>query len=231
MTLIIEVIEMAGNRKAAEAVIIGMMTDLDPTGTNASFLKNRFAHMSDKEFDQYMVAIEQGNDFVSLIRPTLQKHKVDTDHNLAVAKKWGYDFFHRLWLTDKVTGLTYLTKHKYLCLHMPVRRQIQTLKNKMSVPEDNKHVDDLTDQPTGPSKGSSISFPELLGLRAQGLDKCPEEFVKFRGGDLTAMNAMDKMIHETGGAAMATFYPLNSRAKATIVYSTFLKAMHLDNNA
>lgn len=219
------------NRKEAEHYIVSMIAQLDPSGLNASFLKTRFAHMTDKQFDTYMTAIEEGRDFVSVISPVLEESGITTDNNLALAKKWDIPLFHYLWMTDATTGITYKTKYKHLCVWLPIRRQIQTLKNKMSVPEDNKHVDDLTDQPTGASKGSSISFPELLGLRAQGCDKSAEELIKFRGGDLTAMRAMDKMIHETGGARMETFYHLNSRAKATVTFSILLKGMHLDNNA
>lgn len=222
---------MANNRKDAEHYIISMIAKMDPSGTNANFLKTRFAHMTDKQFDAYMTAVENGDDYISVIAPNLEEGQMDTARNIALAKEWGVELFHHLWLTDAVTGMTYKTKYKHLCLWLPIRRQIQTLKNKMSVPEDNKHVDDLTDQPTGASKGSSISFPELLGLRAQGCDKSAEELIKFRGGDLTAMRAMDKMIHDTGGARMETFYHLNSRAKATTTFSILLKGMHLDNNA
>lgn len=222
---------MAGNRKAAEAIILSMVSEIDRSGKNTEFLKSQFAKMTDKQFDAYMTAIEEGKDFVSMVAANFDKHGISTENNMAVAEKWGVKLFQRLWLTDSATGVTYLTNKSYLCIHLPVRRQIQTIKNKMSVPEDNKHVDDLTDQPTGVSKGSSISFPELLALRAQGCDKTTEELIKFRGGDLTAMIAMDKMIHETGGARMATFYPLNTRAKASITFSVLLKGMHLDNNA
>lgn len=222
---------MAGNRKAAEAVILSMVSEIDPTGKNTTFLKERFKAMSDKQFDVYMTAIEEGKDFVSLIAPNMEAHGISTENNISLAKKWGIKLFHRLWLTDPATGMTYRTNHEYLCVWLPVRRQIQTLKNKMSVPEDNKHVDDLTDQPTGVSKGSSLSFPELLALRAQGCDSTALELIKFRGGDLKAMIAMDKMIHETGGARMESFEHLNTRAKATLTYSTLLKGMHLDNNA
>ena len=203
---------MANNRKDAEHYIISMIAKMDPSGMNANFLKTRFAHMTDKQFDAYMTAVENGDDYISVIAPNLEEGQMDTARNIALAKEWGVELFHHLWLTDAVTGMTYKTKYKHLCLWLPIRRQIQTLKNKMSVPEDNKHVDDLTDQPTGASKGS-------------------EELIKFRGGDLTAMRAMDKMIHDTGGARMETFYHLNSRAKATTTFSILLKGMHLDNNA
>ena len=49
---------------------------------------------------------------------------------------------------DENTDTYFLTKKKYL-IDLPLRRQIQILKKKMSIAVDNKHVDELTGQPSG----------------------------------------------------------------------------------
>jgi len=221
---------MAGDRKACEAEIIKWVSKLDPSGKSTDVYKEMFGKMSDKDFDDYIAAIEAGQDYISVICDNLNGKQVNTDNNLKVAKEMGYEFFHRLWLTDDVSGQVFLTNHKYLCLHLPVRRQIQTLVNKISIPEDNRHLDELTDQPVGVSKGSSLSLPEIMVLYAQGLEKGIEEMIKFRGGDLKAMNAMDKEIINTGGVKMETISHLGTRVKSAETLSTMLKAMHLDNN-
>lgn len=222
---------MAGNRKAAEQVILKWVGKIDPSGRNTKLLTAFFEKMSDKEFDDYMKAIEAGRDYVSVVAPNLDDCRITTDNNLKVAHEMGVALFQRVWLTNPKTGQVYLSNQRHPVVHLPVRRQIQTLENKISIPEDNKHVDDLTDQPTGVSKGSALSFPEVLALYAQGCEAGIEEMIKYRGGDIKAMRAMDRVIHEQGGVSTKTLEVLGTRAKATQTLSTFLKGMHLDNNA
>jgi len=221
---------MSGNRKAAEKVILDALALIDPSGVSSTTMIGFLKAMTDKAFDLYMTAIENGTDYISVIAPNLTNCKITIDNNLKVGKQLGVEFFKRLWLTDTATGVEHLTNQKYLVVKLPVRRQIQTLENKMSIPEDNKHVDDLTDQPTGVSKGSSISFPELLVMYSQGNSRGIEELIKYRGGDVKAMQAMDKQIHESGGASMDSLGKLGTRVKSTQTLSVFLKGMHLDNN-
>jgi len=221
---------MSGNRKAAEKVILDALALIDPSGVSSTTMIGFLKAMTDKAFDLYMTAIENGTDYISVIAPNLTNCKITTDNNLKVGKQLGVEFFKRLWLTDTATGVEYLTNQKYLVVKLPVRRQIQTLENKMSIPEDNKHVDDLTDQPTGVSKGSSISFPELLVMYSQGNSRGIEELIKYRGGDGKAMQAMDKQIHESGGVSMDSLGKLGTKVKSTQTLSVFLKGMHLDNN-
>ncbi len=218
------------NRKAAEKVILEGLSMIDPSGTNTQLMIAFFKNMTDAAFDKYMQAIADGTDYVSIVAPTLTKCKITTENNLKVAKKLNFEFFHRLWLTDVATGSVYLTNQRYLVVKLPVRRQIQTLENKISIPEDNRHVDDLTDQPTGVSKGSSISFPELLVMYSQGNSRGIEELIKYRGGDIKGMQAMDKQIHESGGASLDSLSKLGTKVKSTQTLSVMMKAMHLENN-
>ena len=221
---------MAKNRKAAEAVILKWIDEIDPSGSNTAMYKQFFGAMNDADFDKYMLALKERRDYIGLNIENLDGSHVTVDNNLVVGKKMGVEFFQRVWLTDPNTGQTYITPQKYLVVDMPVRRQIQTLESKRSVPEDNKHVDDLTDQPTGVSKGSSLSLPEILVLYSQGHQKSIQEFISVRGGNLKAMNAMDRSIHETGGAKLEQVAKLQTRARSPETLSILMKGMHLDNN-
>lgn len=221
---------MAKNRKAAQEVILRMVKDLDPSGKNTAVYEDAFKRMNDAQFDNWMQAIEKNQDFVSLIVDNNNNNKVTIENNLKVAKKWGVKLFQRLWLTDPNTGMTYLTPLEYLVLHLPVRRQIQTLENKVSIPEDNKHVDEMTGQPTGPSKGSSISFPELQVLYGRGLDWSIQELIKFRGGDEKGMRELEKSVISSGGVSLEALKQLGTRNRSTVTLSIFLKGMMLDNN-
>lgn len=221
---------MAGNRKAAERVILDAMTRLDPSGKNTEFYKTSFANMSDKDFDNYMDKLEKGEDYLSMNYENLANAQISVENNLKVAEQIGYHFFERIKTTDAATGKVYLTPKKYLVIDLPVRRQIQMLVKKIKVPEDNRHLDDLTDQPTGVSKGGSLSYPELLLMYSKGLNVSILEFIKFRGGDTKALQAMERSIRETGDANIEFLAQTPTKVKSTQTLSVFLKGMHLDNN-
>lgn len=222
---------MSIKRTAAEKVILEAISLLDPTGDNTKLMKENFSRMSDKQFDAYMTAIEKGEDYVSMVVPNMRKNRgVNTNNTKAVAQKLGIKLEHQLWMVDPKTKLEYLTPIKYLVLHLPVRRQIQTLESKIAVAENNRKVDDMTDQVTRESGKSAISFPEMLVLVASGQYRACEELLKVRGGDLAALNMSNTNIYSTGGFSLDTVATLGTRAKATETLSILLTAMHFDNN-
>lgn len=221
-----------GNRQAATAEIIKWVDKLLPGSPNASLYKDALARMTDAQFSAYMDQLESGEATLSLIAPNLSEPKLSVERNLQVAKELGHEFFQRLWLTDAKTGVTYLTPIKYLVVDLPLRRQQQLLIKKISIPEDNRHVDEMTGQPSGPSAGSKLSFPELQVLYAQGMDRTIEELIKFRGGDTKARQALDRQIVETGGASQDAIKKTipHTRVKSTETLGVLLKSMHLDTN-
>ncbi len=222
---------MGIKRTAAEKVILEALSLLDPTGENTQLMKDNFSKMNDKQFDAYMQAIKEGKDYVSMVVPNMRKKRaITTDNTKKVAQKLGIQLEHQLWMVDPKTKLEYLTPIKYLVLHLPVRRQIQTLESKIAVAENNRKIDDMTDQVTRESGKSSISFPELLVLVASGQYRACEELMKVRGGDLAALNMSNTNIYSTGGFSLDAVASLGSRAKATETLSILLTAMHFDNN-
>ena len=222
---------MAGNRKAAEAVCLQWVDKIDPSNRTGDIYRAFFKEMNDETFDQYITALAEGRDFVAFILDNLTKHPITTENNFQVAEEMGVSFFHYIWTEQPETGQVTRSNQKYLCLHVPVRRQIQTLINKISVPEDNKHVDDMTDQVAGPiSKASSISMPELMVLYSTGHEEVIKEFIKYRGGDLKGMREIDRLINTTGGAKMSEVDKLGTTVKATETLDTLLRAMHLESN-
>jgi len=219
-----------GNRKEATAELLKWVDKILPGSPNAALYKKRLEAMTDREFEAFIVRLENEEEYVSLIAPNLSSPKLSVERNLKIAEELGHKFFQRLWLTDPATGTEYLTPVPYLVVDLPIRRQQQLLVKKISIPEDNRHVDELTGQPSGPSKGSKVSFPETQVLYAQGMNRSIEELIKFRGGDIKAFQAMNRQIVETGGASMDSIKRTPTRVKSTETLGTFLKAMHLDNN-
>lgn len=218
-----------GDRKAFEAEVLKWTKEIDPSGETTAFYQAMFSEMSDKDIEEYVNAIERGEDFISAIYTNLGKSKITVENNFKVAKKMKHEFFERLWITDPASSQVYLTPIKYLVVDLPVRRQVQMLTKKMSVPDDNLHVDELTNQPTDVSKGSAVSFPELLVLYSQGMDKSVLELIKVRGGDQRAYNAMEKAIAEQGAVKLDPILAAGTRVKSTETLGAFLQGMMFDN--
>lgn len=214
------------NRQAATDTLCEWVDKILPGGKNGEYYRKRLDALSNKAFDDYMQKLQSGEEIVSLVAPNLNDIKLSLANNLKVAKQLNHNFFERLWLTDPSTGVRYLTPVKYLVGDLPIRRQQQLLDKKISIPADNNHVDDLSGQPTGPSKGAKISFPELQVLYAQGLDRSIEELIKFRGGDTKAFQAMNRQILETGGANQDSIKRVKTTVKSTETLNVILKAMH-----
>jgi len=161
----------------------------------------------------------------------LSKHNLDIKRNFEIAKDLDHEFFQHLWLTDPQTGQVVKTPTKHLVLILPLRRQAQMLYKKVSIPEHNQAVDERSGQPTMPSKGASISYPELQVNAAKGLDKMVLELIKYRGGDTRSFNAMNRSILETGEASLDEIDAQDpSTVKSTQTLDVMLKAMHLNSN-
>ena len=221
---------MAGNRKAAEAVILEYIEKLMPGSPNTQIYRDRFAAMSDQEFDTFMTQLENEEIFLTIQAPNLSEHKLSIERNLALATELGHEFFERVWMDEGNDIPPYLTNHKYLIVDLPLRRQAQLLTKKISIPKNNNTVDMMTGQPTAGSKGSKISYPELQIMAALGLDNCAVEFMKYRGGDLKGFNAMNTAISKTGGVELEALDKLGTKVKSTQTLTTYLTAMHLSNS-
>jgi hypothetical protein len=220
---------MAGKRSAAEAVIIKYIEKILPGSENTRIYKDLFAGMSDAEFDKYMCKLEDGSTRLGVITPNFGEVQLNVERNLDLGEELGHNFFERIWIDEGNDIPVYLSTIPYLVVLLPLRRQAQLLIKKVSIPENNKSVDDLTGQPTGASKGSKISYPEIQILAALNLDASLTEMLKYRGGDIKGFDAMNDAISKTGGVSMDNIQHLGTTVKSVSTLSTLLKAMHLDN--
>ena len=217
------------NRAAAEKFILKWIQELAPKGKTASFYKERFEGMSDKEFEDFINRLESGEEFLVLITANFSGEGLSVERNLKVAKLLGHNFFQQIWIGAQGDQPAYLTPVSYLIVDLPLRRASQLLIKKIRTPEHNKTVDILTGQPTGDSKGSKISYPEIQNLAAMGLDNCVVEMMKFRGGDLKGHNALNAMISRYGQASQKVLQNFSSGVESTRTLKTFLTSMHLKN--
>lgn len=220
---------MAKNRAAFISTILEGIEAIIPNSPNTEMYKTMLENMTDDEIDQFVMDLKERKKRLSIIVPNNAKYKLNVQRNLDLAKKWGHAFYERIYMNPGNGLPKYLTPKKYLVMMLPLKRQAQHLVKKISIPEDNKVIDDLSGQPTGPSKGSKISYPETQILTALNLDKTLLEFLKYRGGDIKGFDAMNTSISRTGGVSLKSIEKLGTKPKSTITLATLLTGMHLEN--
>jgi len=215
------------NRAAAQAFILKYINKILPGSENTSIYESLFASMDDKAFVEFMDDLETGKKTLAIIAPNFGKQSLSTERNLAIAKEIGHQFFQRIWIEGDEDTPTYLTPIPYLVIDLPLRRQAQLLVKKISIPEDNKSVDDFTGQPTGKSKGARVSYPEVQVLAAMGLDNSLVELLKYRGGDVKGFDAMNDAISKQGGVSMKAIEKFTSGVESTRILKSYLTSMHI----
>jgi hypothetical protein len=218
---------MARNRKEFIDFVCTHLDELLPGGENGKYIRQRLEAMSPEQLDAYVEKLASGEETIPLVAPNLHDKKLSIENNIKVAKKLGYDFFHHLRLTDPETGTTYLTPEKYLVVDLPVRRQRQLQRKKITIPQGTRHVDELSGQVTGPSRGSKISMPELQVLYSQDLTQPIVELIKYRGGDIKGQQLLYRSLMETGRASQKALSMTPTAVRSTQVLGIIFNAMHL----
>lgn len=219
------------SRKAAEKDALYFIDMFLPGSENKKILADMFKRMSDQEFAEWIDNLESGKEYVNLFAPNLAKVTLSIERNYKVAEALGFELFQQLRLTDQSTGQVYLTPNKHLIGMLPLRRQVQMLAKKRSIPGSSHVVDERSGQASGDSKGSRLSGPEIQVNVSKGLNQSVLELVKFRGGDAEAYNQMNRQIMETGEASLSSIMAENpSNVKSNKTLSVYLSAMMLRNN-
>lgn len=217
-----------GNRKKAEEYILKAVKDGDPSGRTSAAMKEQFAKMDDKRFHEYMMRMKEGKEFIPLIVDTeYVNNHMDTEAALDLCEKYGIEIFQRFWYRHPVTGIKALSNHKVPFIHMPVRRQIETLLNKMSTAEDNNPTDVLTGQPI--NGASAITQPESLVNLEKGLEANLIEKLKYRGGDIEGSRLFDQSLIETGKVSTTQLYEQhNTTTRVVQTADIYLTSAHYE---
>ena len=222
---------MAGNRKAAEDFLIKAIEEMLPGGENATIYKEAFSKMSDEEFESMMRSFQSGKSRPVIYSPNFSKASLNTERNIKLAQKYGHSFFEKLWIKSSHPDQpAYLTNNKFMVIELPLRRQSQMLTKKISVPANNKHIDQITGQAAGDSASAKISFPELQIMRGMNLDYSLVELMKYRGGDIGGFNAMNKSIFKDGSVTMKALEPYSTGVESTTALKVYLTSAHLKNS-
>ena len=193
-------------------------------------LKERLEAMSMDELTTWFLDIANKRTYVPFSAPNFSSDNLDIENNFKIAKDFGVDFFENIVLKDRSSDVTYCTNEKYMVIDIPVRRQVQTSESSISVPGTKVTTDDLTNQPVGDANKARITTPEISGLAARDMKATLHEFLSVRGGNLKAMNTLDRDIIESGHGSLEAVLADGSRAKITDSLSTILTSMHIENN-
>jgi len=215
-------------RKTVEALIISIIDTLDPSKTNSALYQKLFARLSNDAFHTYMLGMKDGHIKLTLYVPNLimnlkMKDIFQAAHELDLA------LFENIRLWDSTTQRYYLTPQKYPVLLLPVRRLKQYLMDKISVPEGDTTIDAFSGQVAKPDKGASISSVEMQTILSKGLKTSISELIRVRGGDINSYSQFRGQLEETGSASLNSI-DSDSRARSSVILSTYLTAMGVSNN-
>lgn len=220
---------MPGNRQAATAYILQALEEILPKNKDVAQYRVFLDGMSDADFDKYMHDLRSGKRYLTLTSPNHASTKLWLDKNVELAKKWKVKLHQKLWITGDEETPTHLTPIEFLVIPVTVRVASQRLQKKMSIPKTQRVINALTGQPTGDSKGASISYPELRVCAAMGLENSMVELMKYRGGDARGGAALTASLVRTGHASLKTLHHFASGVESTQTLKTFLTSIHLRN--
>lgn len=218
------------NRADATRDLLYFIDRFAPGSPNRKIYEDYLGGLTDAQFGLMIDKMERDEEVLALYVPINAGYAISLERNFEIAEELGYKLKQRLKLTDPGTGQVYITPIEHLIIDMPLRRQVQTLEKKMSVPETNEVVDERSGQPTGISKGSSLSYPELQVNAAKGLNRMLSELAKYRAGDPKAYNAMNRQILETGSASLDSLANIPTRVTATENLSKYFTGMMIADN-
>lgn len=217
------------NRQAVEAQILSDLELISPGCIDTKLYREYFSKMSDKDFEAFISRLENKEEWITITVPNLGKNNLSIERNHEIAKKWGHDFYRKLWMPETDETPAYLTPNKFLVLRLPVRIASQRLAKKMSIPKHQRIINSLTGQPTGDSKGASFSMPELRLCVGMGLEKTAIEFMKYRGGDMKGYMALSASLMRYGVASQETLKHFASGVVSTKTIKTYFTSAHLSN--
>lgn len=202
------------NRKRAEEFLLKVVKDADPSLTTFKMVKEQIAKMDDKRFHEYMLAIKEEREYIPILMPNNTKHGITIEGALDLCDKYGIEIFQRFWYRHPVTKVKVLSNFKVPFVHMPVRRQIETLFNKISTADDSGTTDTLTGQ--GVRDASATTQPESLVAIEKGLEDTLVEKLKYRGGDVEGGRLFDKELIETGRVSTTQLYEQNQTTTRSV---------------
>lgn len=219
----------ANKRKEAESAIYTLLEELTGDDYSSKVYRNLFKGYDDETFAQYMQDLKAGSRVLTVFSAPYSDQRLSLKRTLRIAKKYGYDLTGPLEVEDPTLGMTYTTKPK-LAIYTPTRRLAQVGSTKISVSEDDRKRDKLTQQVIADSQASAISLSEFMILSSSGLEDALLELFVARGGDSGALDALSGLLMTQGSASLAEVNKYSTGVGSTRTMYTFMRGMHLISN-
>ena len=188
-----------------------------------NILVDFFKGMTDKEFHQFMLDVQNKVKNLSFVIPHEEQHK-ESDI-LDWCESIGVKPFQKLTYVYE-DGFEHTIDIKTFIIDAIVKRAAQTQDKKVSIPTGNK-INSLTGQVTGDSLSAQFTLPETLITIGFGAKKAPNELINARGGDLGLLNAMYKELFTNGRVSMEEIKPYSTKNVTTKTLKVYLLASHI----
>lgn len=190
---------MTPQRKKAESLVYDTMDALDKTGQNSAFYKEKFAKMTDKEFEK----------FVAQDLPFKFQHKpFEVEPRMADIKK-AADIL-KFPLLEKV-NLPFIYENKdgipvqskeALVVYIPLKKMKQFITKKNSMSTEISQRDMKTGLLINFDKNAQTSDREFESLAVMGLDNTMLELSRHRADAMKAKAEMYNTINTTGKVSL-----------------------------
>lgn len=221
---------MAGNRKAFESYVYKAVGPVTRGGGNKVIYERLFATFSDKDMDEFVEWLEQGNQLALFASNYVPEEKLDYDNLLKLCKEHDIEVEQQLVFFDEDTQIKSLTHYKAIVGRAECRKQRQMWSKKFSAARNDHEIDDLTGQPMGDSRATGISGPEINVLRSLGLNTMANELYNVKGGDQEALKNYKHELLTTGKTTTNGSLRKGSGTKVLSTVHHLLRGRHIDNN-
>lgn len=219
------------NRKAAETYLIEEMKAITPGGGNGIIYQRRLSAMSDKEFEDFVVYLEQGGDLAIWVSNTDRKEDIDFEDMVKRCERLGRPVYQRIVSYDIDTGLKSMSPHKHFVGTAELIQQSQMWVKKVNAAENDSKVDDLTGQVMMESRATGLSIPEVSVMGgALGLVNTTNEIYNVKGGDTGAAKSYRTDLIETGKTNTNACLHSGDIAKSLRAAHYWFRGRLLDNN-
>ncbi len=219
-----------GNREAFKKVYINGLKEVLAYNTevrdkNIELFTRKIDSMSDKELDEFIDKLE-AREFVMPVTIPNGSNAMDYENNLALIEKHKIGFHKRVKIWRD--GVATMSPIPRLIMEVPLKKPIQLLEKKRSIPIDQSNKNILTQQVTGSSKSMSITSPEIPLMAANGQVLSIKEGIKYRGGDVNAEIVLEKLADMGMDIDQNVLERYSSGPEVNNTVKQILLSMHLD---
>lgn len=219
---------MTDKRKAIQDLIDGVMTRIDPTGTNAQKYRRMFQTMNDIQFTSWINAFLK--DPKANLRLDIEEFgKVQMKYeNIEKAAEFLkipiYEYVYMPHISSD-PNRPVRTKQPVMVGYLNIKRPQQLVSKKTGLVLDDTDRDEITGAVKGKSKGGTTSGIEAELLCGVGADEIISEICGVRGDNIQEYDAMISQISETGSARLEDIKTSSYDKPTVLKADIFLRAM------